>query len=89
MDHKGTLPLGSGDKDGTHAPLGRKTPPHPGHVGLLPGDGDTTPSVETPLDHLEAVIQQKLPEPRGGFPLYLCPDRKVEGYKKPSHFQRV
>ena len=78
--------MGAGHKNGAHAAFRRQMFLHPVNVRFLPGEGDARPGINAELDHLIAVIQQKVAEIRRGFPLLPGRHRQIKCHDEPAHF---
>lgn len=87
VNHKTALPLRSSDKKNPHAALFRKICFHPVDMGLLSGKANTRSGIDTPLEHLKAIIFKPLAEIVSSLALFFCSDWKVECDYKPPHFE--
>ena len=65
MDDKGFFPLGLGDVHGSDRSLVRNGYADAANVGLLSGKSHTGPRIDAVLDHLKAIIEEKIAEAGG------------------------
>ncbi|SPE50804.1 hypothetical protein SBV1_1220001 [Verrucomicrobia bacterium] len=87
LNYVGPLPLGAGHEDGTDVSFRWQVLLEPLHVGFLAREGNAGTGVNAELDHLEAVIDEKIAEVSGLLALLSCADREIKRYNQPAHFE--
>ena len=87
MNDKTALPLSAGDEDGPNAAFRRQIGFYPFDMGFLPGECHARPGINTPLQHLVAVILEPFAKIMGGFPLWLRANGQIECDDQPAHFK--
>ena len=80
MDDMRSFPLGSSDIDNPDTAFFRQVSFNPIYMSLLPGESNTRSDIDTELHHLKSIIQEKLPESGGCFPLIFGANRQIKSY---------
>ena len=78
--------MGARHKNGADAAFGRQMLFEPVNVRFLPRKGDAGAGIDAELDHLIAVIQQKIAEVRRGLALLFGGHRQIKCHDEPAHF---
>jgi len=87
VNHKTALPLRSRDKKDSYTALFGKICFHPLDMGLLASKANARSGINTPLEHLKAIIFEPLAEIVSCLALFFCSNRQVECNYQPPHFE--